>query len=173
VSFLEFSKITTYRRAGAVRRYHTETLLRPETVAEHSANVAFLCSILDPECATALIYSALIHDTAEIYTGDIPYPFKKQHADMGKYVNAVEKGFLLNHGLYVELTEEQVQVLKAADMLDLVLKCLEEARLGNRTLENVYRTGIAVLATLQLPPVVRAKLDSIVEQLGASSQQEI
>jgi 5'-deoxynucleotidase YfbR-like HD superfamily hydrolase len=92
---------------------------------------------------------------------------------MGKYVNAVEKGFLLNHGLYVELTEEQVQVLKAADMLDLVLKCLEEARLGNRTLENVYRTGIAVLATLQLPPVVRAKLDSIVEQLGASSQQEI
>ena len=166
MSRMDFTKILVYRRGGNVLRYHTETILRPETVAHHSANVAYICTILEDATAEHL-YHALVHDIPEQMTGDIPYPFKQQNPALKSFVDASEEGFLRHNQMYLSVSPEIHQVVKAADMLDLVLKCVEEMRMGNSTVYEIYKTGIVVLNMLPLPVAPRAKLDSILQELDA------
>lgn len=113
-----------------------------------------------------LLFAALIHDTGEQYTGDIPYPLKKQHPALDSYVKNAEASFMLYNGIGVELTEDERQILKAADMLDLVFKCVEEVRVGNTHLEVVLETGVTVLRALPLPVGAAQRLDKIMREIA-------
>jgi 5'-deoxynucleotidase YfbR-like HD superfamily hydrolase len=68
-----------------VRRYHTATPLREQTVADHSFGVAML-SLLMAEGTTInpvdLLTAALTHDLSEFLVGDTPSPAKTNgHSD--------------------------------------------------------------------------------------------
>ena len=106
----------------AARRY-TGTPCRPKTVA----------------------VAALYHDAPEIITGDLPTPVKYHSATLRDAYNAMERESvasmtaMLPEELAEELTPfltgnlltaEEAKLLKAADRLSALIKCLEEQRSG-------------------------------------------
>lgn len=127
------------RRSGVVRRYHTEELLKPQDVAQHSYGVAWLCWWLcQGQVSAALVMHALAHDAAEHALGDIPSPTKRE-LGIRNQVDAAEAHLMALHSIVLpELSDFESKVLKLADALDGVLHCVHELELGNQTLYAVF-----------------------------------
>lgn len=133
------STLTFLRRSGRVRRYHTEELLKPQDVAQHSYGVAWLCWWLcQGQVSAALILHALAHDAAEHALGDIPSPTKRE-LGIRQQVDAAEARLMALHSIVLpDLSDFENKVLKLADALDGVLHCVHELELGNQTLYAVF-----------------------------------
>lgn len=143
-------------RQKHIRRWGLMRNLREESLAEHSAQTAVLAHALalignrffgenyDAERAAVL---ALFHDTTEVYTGDLPTPIKYFSPEMRENYREIEKSALyalLRH-LPDELAQDYENILdfsgqddkkleklvKAADKLSALIKCLEEEKGGN------------------------------------------
>lgn len=161
-------KIKIYRRAGLVRRYHTEVMLKEETLSHHSANVAYICGVLTDNPSANLLMGALTHDMAELYTGDVPFPFKAGHPNVKEYLDRVEEKCLHDWGLHVTLTEDEERILKAADMLDLVLKSLDEMAMGNSLVAAMFNRGLdelRIIVRATFPEDARERLVYIIKEL--------
>ena len=148
---------------------------RPETLSEHSLEVAMIAHALsvignvryghkmDAEKA-ALI--GIYHDASEIITGDMPTPVKYYNSeilDAYKSVEHIASDKLLSklpEDLKAEFTDifkkneddpEELymrKLVKAADKLSALIKCMEEKQSGNsefRTAEESIRKKIEVL----------------------------
>ncbi len=127
------------RRSGRVHRYHTEELIKPQDVAQHSYGVAWLCwQLYQGACPSTVLIWALAHDAAEHATGDIPSPTKRALGIKGK-VDSIEEDLLAHNGIDLpQLYPAEAFVLKLADNLDGVLHVLHERELGNRTLTQAW-----------------------------------
>ena len=129
---------------------------RQENLSEHSFETAVLAHALatlrnvrfgghvNPERAAVL---ALFHDAPETLTGDLPTPVKYYSADIRGAYRAVESAAeqtLLSlrpsdlQDIYAPLLRgdsetdaELHRLVKAADKLSALIKCLEERRMGN------------------------------------------
>lgn len=167
---------------------------RAETLSEHSLEVAMIAHALsvignvryghkmDAEKA-ALI--GIYHDASEIITGDMPTPVKYYNSDIRdayKSVEHIASDRLLNKlpdDLKVEFTgifkkneddpEEMYmrKLVKAADKLSALIKCMEERQSGNsefRTAENSIRKKIDDLSREY--PEVRDFLDEFLPAYG-------
>lgn len=114
-----------------VKRYHTVTTLREETVGHHSHSVAMLVLVLDPGATAPMLKAALLHDMAEQVTGDIPSPAKREYG-IGDQVDALEDRLLTESGwAYPGLSESERRTLKLADIASGALFCIREMELGN------------------------------------------
>ena len=126
------------RRAGRVTRYHTQYMVKPENVAEHTFNILNLLYIMTSgKVSYRLITAALNHDQGEYISGDIPSPVKRGFDnDARRAVDALEEGAIkVIHPYFEEqMTAEEAWMLKLADQLDGVIKCTEEVQLGNRSM---------------------------------------
>ena len=149
-TFFAFSSRTKYIYRWALMR-NTEQ----ESLAEHTLEVATLAHALavignkrfgksyDAERAAVL---ALYHDTPEIITGDMPTPVKynsdEMHNEFQKIENAACERLLnmLPDDLREEFspmffkTEKDGELwalVKAADKLSALIKCIEERKAGN------------------------------------------
>lgn len=137
-------------RWGLMRNTSCENLL------EHSAECAMLAHALAEigntyfgKCynADALALKALYHDISEIYTGDLPTPVKYHNELISSSYKDIEKGAV--NKLISKLPEElQIKysealdhetehdgaklIVKAADKLCALIKCIEEISNGNR-----------------------------------------
>lgn len=150
---------------------------RPETLSEHTADTALLahtlCLIakhctgtgaaLRPEVvATAALY----HDAPEILTGDMPTPVKYKNDALRSAYKAVEResarvmASLQPEELRAEteayltgsvLNDAERRVLKAADRLSAIIKCIEEGQGGNREFEAAREQQLAALHALDCP----------------------
>ena len=150
---------------------------RPETLSEHTADTALLahtlCLIakhctgtraaLRPEVvATAALY----HDAPEILTGDMPTPVKYKNDALRSAYKAVEResarvmASLQPEELRAEteayltgsvLNDAERRVLKAADRLSAIIKCIEEGQGGNREFEAAREQQLAALHALGCP----------------------
>jgi hypothetical protein len=147
----------TLFEAYAVKRYHTMRALREQTVGEHSAGVAALVIMLEPNARTALLRAALLHDTEELETGDMPAPTKWKHPDLAKELDRATGCFYdANPSLdprLGELTPHERRVLVFCDMLDGAMWCHAEVRMGNRyALDVLSRYNRALTAfTREMP----------------------
>ncbi|MDR1892576.1 MAG: 5'-deoxynucleotidase [Oscillospiraceae bacterium] len=145
---------------------------RPENLSEHSLETAVLAHALalignrrlgKSYDANRVGMAAIFHDCPEILTGDLPTPVKYYSGEIQRAYKAVEKESaekllqMLPEDLcsdyapliYCELPVAEKQLLKAADKLSALIKCLEEARQGNgefKTAEAHLRKKIAELS---------------------------
>lgn len=145
-------KIDKIRLGHATSRYHNCHRLRTETVGHHSAGVAALCLYLRPNCSAALLTRAIMHDVPEGYTGDVPAPVKWDHEGIADGLAEVETAVIREWAIpHPHLTAEEETVLKLADMLDLVMSCIEEVRMGNTYAGRVVQAGLTYIAEMDLP----------------------
>lgn len=147
----------------------------PENISEHSLETAFIAHTLalyrnvrfggnvDPErCAVLAMY----HDVTEIITGDMPTPIKYFNPEIKSEYDKVEKiaeERMLSY-LPEDLreyyrpifgkTEEDAELwtlVKAADKLSALIKCIEERQMGNGDFREAEKSTMKAIHKLQLP----------------------
>lgn len=163
MSYITVEHFWILRSIGKVKRFHTVTTHKEDTVASHSFNVATMCMIIEEgEPSSNLLMAALLHDGAECWIGDIPAPAKYGAIELGDIVNKLEREWLELKGLWIKLGKSEQVSLKCADTLELMAFCLEERRLGNEEIEPVYHTGYEyVKNTEDLPPTAKCIMGEI------------
>lgn len=145
---------------------------RKENLSEHSLEVAMIAHALaiirnkrlggeiDPNfVATA----AMFHDSSEIITGDMPTPIKYYNSEIKKVYKEIEQIAeqrllsLLPEDLREEFMplynpDPQVKkIIKAADKISALIKCIEESGMGNSEFLTAERTIRAAIAEMALP----------------------
>ena len=145
-----------------------------ENIQEHSHQVAVLAHALalirrdilrlpgpDPDrCAVAALY----HDASEILTGDLPTPIKYYNPSIRhayKQVEHVAGERLLEKlppalresyaPLVLEDDPEVTPIVKAADKLSALIKCIEEQKAGNVEFDSAAQQTREALEALELP----------------------
>ena len=147
---------------------------RTESVHEHSFDVAVLAHALaelhnrrfgGQVDVGRCVLLALYHDAPEIFTGDMPTPVKYDNEDIRRAYQQVERlsaekllGMLpddLQEAyrplLLDEAGGEEARLVKAADKLSALLKCVEELGQGNREFASARRTLEAAVREMHLP----------------------
>lgn len=148
-----------------------------ENLSVHALDVAVLVHALclignerfgkryDAEHAAVL---ALFHDASEILTGDLPTPIKYYNPEIRTAYHQVER--VANRQLVellpddlqkayrpLFLTEEEdpelLKLLKAADRLSAIIKCIEEENAGNREFMGAKEAQMQALTEMHLPEV--------------------
>lgn len=143
-------------RLRYIERWSLMRNVHKENVAEHSFHVCLLthalCTIGNTVYGKQLptetiVTEALFHDTAEVFTGDIPTPVKHHNPNILRNFREIEQiaaERLANmvpgelQPVYRPLVEakklppEHSRYIKAADLLDAYLKCVLELSAGNR-----------------------------------------
>lgn len=120
--------------AGKVVRYHAVPTVKPQNVAHHSWNVAMLLIyISDNLCSRELLVEALMHDTGEIETGDIPYTVKRDNPELKRMLHELELIARADRTILpaTELIDADAAILKVCDTLDGFIWCaLHEDKRG-------------------------------------------
>lgn len=148
-----------------------------ENIAEHSHSVAVIAHALalignrefgknyNPERAALL---ALYHDTTEVITGDMPTPVKYYNDEIKSVYKDIEKtaGDRLLKMLPDDYKEDYVslfhksdedkqlwKLVKAADKISALIKCIEENRMGNREFDIALKSQEQKIADIDMPEV--------------------
>jgi len=179
-----YSFFATISRMKYIERWALMRSTRPENLSEHALEVAsiahVLCLIgnrrydrkLNAERAAML---GLYHDATEIITGDMPTPVKYHSSDIRQAYGLVEKAAarkLLDllpedlRGSYEEIllpaksdiseSEKYLRrLVKAADKLSALIKCIEEENAGNAEFRTAKESIEAMIGDLarELPEV--------------------
>ena len=146
-----------------------------ESLDSHSKEVAVIAHALavignkrfgknyNPDRAAVL---GLYHDAHEIITGDMPTPVKYQNDDILVAFKAVEDSAnekLLNklpedlRGAFSSLLtganedEELLVLIKAADRLSALIKCIEERKAGNTEFKEAEKSTLKRIRKMNVP----------------------
>ena len=117
----------TTLRAGGVRRWHAAPEIAQQTDAAHAWGVAVivigLCEGLTaPATLDTLVRAALLHDAAELFTGDIPRTVKHARDDLNAILGRIERDAYDRYLLRMPmLSDMQRAVLALADYLEAYL----------------------------------------------------
>ncbi|OUO32066.1 5'-deoxynucleotidase [Olsenella sp. An293] len=170
-------------RMRYIERWALMRSSRPENLSEHALEVAaiahMLCVIGNVRFGRALSAEraalvSIYHDASEIITGDMPTPVKYHDGQIRDAYKAVEKN--AEERLLATLPEdlrptfEDVfwpvedageeerylrRLVKAADKISALIKCVDEARSGNAEFSSAERTCRAAVEEMaaELPEV--------------------
>ncbi|MBR6045610.1 MAG: 5'-deoxynucleotidase [Ruminococcus sp.] len=143
-----------------------------ENISEHSLETAFIAHALalignkrlgksyNAERAALL---AMYHDATEIITGDLPTPIKYYNRQIRSVYNEIEDNAerqmlsYLPEDLRSEYeplfsrTEEEAELwrlVKAADKLSALIKCIEEKRMGNADFASAEKSTLELIKSL-------------------------
>lgn len=131
---LTAEQITTNPRlSGLVKRYHTWPVIREQTVAEHSWQVARIYGAMFELTSASVYYYILFHDCGEIVSGDLPYPIKSLNLNLKEEMDEIERLARQEMGIYIPtLTDEQSLRVKIAHFIEMWEYGMEELYRGNR-----------------------------------------
>ena len=149
--------LTNLYQAGAVKRWHTKLTIKEQDVAAHSWGVAMVCMKIAPQ-DHELMRAALLHDMAEVESGDIPYPFKKKWPTIKEELDVHEVQFNAENGATCFLNARQTHMLKWADMFELLLWCKRELKLGNEGMLVTIDVAFRALRDMGPPNEVAQQL---------------
>jgi 5'-deoxynucleotidase YfbR-like HD superfamily hydrolase len=147
------SLLHIYRRGFKVKRWHTETVLREDTVGHHSANVAaIILHLYHPATPPAtLLVAALTHDLPEHTFGDVPATAKWANPELKSMLTYLENQWYERHQVANPdwiLSEDEMRMLKFADLCELFIKTREERDLGNKEFGAIHRKVGPILREL-------------------------
>lgn len=143
--------------AGVVKRWHTWTTIKEQNLADHSWGVAMIILKIAPQ-DHELVRAALLHDLAEVESGDIPYPFKKRNPAVADALTMHEARFDSINGATCFLSEEQTKMLKWADMFELMLWSKRELKLGNENMRQPIDLAFHALRDMGHPNEIARQL---------------
>lgn len=144
------------RKLANISRWNVEFLYKKASVAEHSffvAQIAQLIGIIEEKNGAVIDWKrlyrkAINHDIKESVTGDIPHHTKHRKEEVNKALAMIETELVREYILseipdedYRKRIEEIInedkddtmegKILTAADMIDAMLECAQEVKLGN------------------------------------------
>lgn len=133
------AKIVDHLRfSGAVKRYHTWPVIRADTVGEHTWNVLRIYVELFGPPAPSVTTYVVHHDSPEVYTGDPPFPIKRDNPDVKAGYQRMEREFEETHGLSGEgLSPDDRIRVKVCDLIDMWEFGMVEMAMGNTLAENI------------------------------------
>ncbi len=173
----EYSFFAMMARMKYIERWALMRNSDRENISEHSMEVAMLAhglGIISKECCgrkvdlDKLVLIGLYHDANEIITGDVPTPVKYHDSgilDAYKKVEEKANRKLLSllpeymQSYYEEIffpkegDEELWRIVKAADKLSALIKCIEEKKAGNREFSTAYQTIERALKKMEMEEV--------------------
>ena len=168
--FAMLSRMKYINRWGLMRN------TRSENICEHSLETALLAHALatlgnekfgKQYNADRAAMLAVLHDASEIITGDLPTPVKYHSEEIRKAYGEVEQ--LAVEHLVTMLPEELrppyrelmmmsgeqdqdlLPLVKAADKLSALIKCVEERRSGNHDFHKAEQTIQKSIEDMKLP----------------------
>lgn len=111
-------------RLQAVKRWHMIETTRIQTLAEHTANVALLAWVIALTSpggffqASSVVTGALVHDTPEAFTGDIPSHTKRSlpHQSLEELEKTVTPRIFFTPS--TELSSDESILIKLCDLAD-------------------------------------------------------
>ena len=165
--FALLSRMKYISRWGLMRNSRTEN------IAEHSLEVAMithlLCELRNRRFGGSVdvskaVLAAVYHDVPEIITGDLPTPVKYYDPEIKSAYKRVENAAvekLLStvpddlRGDYAavfdcEQDAEIARLVKAADKLSALIKCVEERRSGNTDFAEAERQTLESVKNMHL-----------------------
>lgn len=148
-----------------------------ENIAEHSHSVAVIAHALAlignkkfgknyDTGRVALL--AMFHDTTEVITGDMPTPVKYYNDEIKNVYKDIEsiagkrllsmlpEGFQADYQPFFEKEEDDLplwRLVKAADKISALIKCIEESRMGNKEFEIALKAQEQKIAEIDLDEV--------------------
>lgn len=147
---------------------------RSENVCEHSYDVAVIAHALalmtnrrfgGTVDVGKCVSMALYHDAPEILTGDLPTPVKYYNPsirDAYKQVEDISTGELLSllpddlredYRPLLQTDEQSIEyrLVKAADKISALIKCVEEVKAGNTEFSKARESTEAAIKRMELP----------------------
>lgn len=149
---------------GRVVRYHAAPTVQPQNVGHHSWGVAILVLYITNNTASPeLLRECLMHDTAEYFTGDVPFTVKRDNVAVKTQLDLMEetarREFLLLGPIV--LSDHDKAVLKLADTLDGFLWCFKTEAAPytiRKRWEASFQIGVVKFSTvLTVDEIVRAQ----------------
>ena len=162
-------------RMKYIKRWALMRNSESENISEHSLEVSMLAhglavlgnrrlgKQLDADRCAVI---GLFHDAGEIITGDMPTPIKYYNRQIQSVFHKIEDDAsetLLAmlpadiredyRGLFFreEGEEELWRIVKAADKISALIKCIEEGKAGNREFDSAKKTLEEAVHALQVP----------------------
>ena len=171
---MAYSFFAMLSRMKNIRRWALMRNTRSENICEHSHEVAVVAHALalltnrhyggqvDPNRCVML---AVYHDVPEILSGDMPTPVKYYNLAIREAYRQVEVSACdkLLEMLPQDLREEYVplllseedseehRIVKAADKISALIKCIEEVSQGNREFASARRATEQAIRDMHLP----------------------
>jgi len=145
---------------------------RPENLSEHSLEVAQVAHALAIINNTrlggninpnAVAVAAMYHDTTEIITGDMPTPIKYYNCNIKKVYKEIEKvaeerlieklpdDFKSEFSKIYNPDSETARLVKAADKISALIKCIEESNMGNKEFAVAEKSTRKAIKALSCP----------------------
>ena len=172
--FMAFSFFAMLSRMKNIRRWALMRNTRSENICEHSHEVAVVAHALalltnrhygGQVDVNRCVLLAVYHDVPEILTGDMPTPVKYYNPAIREAYRQVEESACdkLLEMLPEELREEYSPLLlsedesaewlivKAADKISALIKCIEELSQGNREFASARRATEESIRAMDLP----------------------
>lgn len=160
-------------RMKYINRWSLMRCAMNETLSQHSLETAFIAhalAVITNEKLggnvnadrTAVI--AMFHDAPEILTGDLPTPVKHGSQSIESAYSEIEseaidifikmspdymKETVL--GIFGENDAEILALVKAADKISALIKCLDEKRAGNGEFSDAEQSTVKTLEALNCP----------------------
>lgn len=174
-----------YSRMKHINRWALMRNTQLENLSQHSCDVAAIAHCLatiknvrfgGSLNAEKAAFFGLYHDMPEIITGDMPTPVKYYNETMRSQFGLIEKNAsehllsMLPDDLrpYYEpalLQKEEDEylwrIVKAADKISALIKCIEEEKAGNREFKEAYESTLDSINKMQMEEVASFMSDFI------------
>lgn len=174
---MDYNFFAMMSRMKLIERWSLMRNSQSENISEHSLEVSMLAHALtiisnerlgnklDPDRAAII---ALFHDASEIITGDMPTPIKYFNKDIQDAFKSVEdvasKRLLEMLPEYMRKYYEPIffpgeedgylmRLIKAADKLSALIKCIEERKAGNTEFISAENSITGIIKDMGLKEV--------------------
>lgn len=156
--------IKTVLDSGHVVRYHCAPIDQKQSNSSHQWEVAVILTQIYPQVSAQLLTFALTHDVAEMVTGDMPSPIKKEVPELKAILDELEEDYRQDLGLQSEehFSEEELLAVKYADILSGIYFTTHRVNCGDKGAVPIRDNWLKYYGSL---PHLNSRPDNILEAI--------